>query len=156
MQQVNSSIDINAPASLVWAILTDFESYQRWNPYIGAILGKPNTGSALSIALRGQRRGVTCMSSLLTQVREPRELRWRRRRFAPGVFTTEHRFRIETLPAGGVRFHQSEQIKGVFAALFGQRSRRAMEEGFHAMNHALKARAERMHDGHVANGNSVS
>jgi hypothetical protein len=145
VQQIHSSIDINAPAPLVWAILTDFDAYRRWNPYIRAARGKPTTGDTVQIALKGPSHAVTSLCTLMTRVLEPRELRWRRRHVAPGIYTTEHRFRIEALPAGGVRFHQTQQIKGLFAALFGRGSRRATEEGFHAMSHALKTRAERMH-----------
>jgi len=144
MQQVNSSIDIDAPASLVWAILTDFGSYKRWNPFIRAVLGRPSNGNALRVTLQRQGRAAVSTSSTLTYLREPRELRWRRRHLAPGLYTSEHRFRIESLSAGGVRFHQTEQIKGLFAALVGRGGRRATEAGFRAMNRALKERAERM------------
>ena len=144
MQQVNSSIDIDAPASLVWAILTDFASYKRWNPFIRAILGRPSNGNALRVTLQCRGRAAVSASSTLTYLREPRELRWRRRHLAPGLYTSEHRFRIESLSAGGVRFHQTVQIQGLFAALVGRGGQRATAEGFHAMNHALKERAERM------------
>jgi hypothetical protein len=144
MQQIHSCIDINAPASLVWAILTDFGSYKRWNPFIRAILGRASDGNALRITLQRHGHSPTSASSTLTYLREPRELRWRQRRLAPGLYGSEHRFRIESLPAGGVRFHQTEQIQGLFALFLGRGSQRATEEGFHAMNHALKARAERM------------
>ncbi|MGE5337873.1 MAG: SRPBCC family protein [Gemmatimonadota bacterium] len=152
MQQIHSSIDIDAPDHLVWAILTDFGSYEQWNPYIRAVLGKPSAGNMMQIALRGQRRAIASMGSLLTRAREPCELRWRKRTFAPGLYTTEHRIRIEALPSGGVRFHQIELIKGLFASFLGRGGQRATEEGFHAMNHALKARAEGMYEGLVAAG----
>ncbi len=155
MQQIHSSIDIEAPASLVWAILTDFDAYKRWNPYLRAVLGKPTTGDTLSIALQGRTRAVTSISSLLTRVREPREMRWRQRLVAPGIYTTEHSLRIETLPAGGVRFHQTEQIKGLFASFLGRGSRRATEESFHAMSHALKTRAEHMQKSLAAAGDTA-
>ena len=144
MQQIHSSIDINAPATLVWAILTDFGSYRRWNPFIRSILGKPSNGNALKIILQRQGHAPLSTSSTLTYLREPRELRWRQRRLVPGFYGSEHRFRIESLPEGGVRFHQTEQIHGLFASLLGRGSQRATEEGFHAMNHALKTRAELM------------
>ncbi|MBS1163397.1 MAG: Polyketide cyclase/dehydrase [Burkholderiaceae bacterium] len=144
MQQIHSCIDIDATPSLVWAILTDFGSYKRWNPFIRAIVGKPSNGNALRVTFQCPGRAPASTTSTLTYLREPRELRWRQRRLAPGLYTTEHRFRIESLPAGGVRFHQTEQIQGLFAALVGRGSQRSTAESFHAMNHALKSRAERM------------
>lgn len=144
MQQIHSSIDINASASLVWAILTDFAAYKRWNPFVRAILGKPGNGNALRLTLHRQGRSPRTASSTLTHVGEPRELWWRQRRLVPGLYATEHRFRIESLPAGGVRFHQTEQIQGLFASFLGRGSQRATAADFHAMNRALKVRAERM------------
>jgi hypothetical protein len=144
MQQVRSSVDINAPESLVWEILTDFASYKRWNPFIRAILGKPSNGNALRITLQRHGRPLLSTSSTLTYLREPCELRWRQRRLVPGLFATEQQFRIESLPAGGVRFHQTEQVEGLFGSLVRRGSQRATEQDFHAMNHALKSRAERM------------
>jgi hypothetical protein len=43
-----------------------------------------------------------------------------------------------------VRFHLTEQVEGMLASLMGRLRQRASEESFHLMNHALKARAERM------------
>ena len=156
MKQIHSSIEIKAPASVVWAILIDFATYKRWNPYILAILGQPDNGGALRMTLQRNGRAAMSTSCLLTHVREPRELRWRRRHLAPGLYTTEHWFRIESLPGGGVRFHQIEQTKGLFASFLRGGGRRATEESFHAMNHALKARAERLQAGLVAAGDAVS
>lgn len=144
VQQIHSSIDIDASASLVWAVLTDFSSYRRWNPFIRAILGKASNGNRLRLTVQRQGCPPLSTTSILTYLREPRELRWRQVRFLPALFATEHRFRIESLPAGGVRFHLTEQVEGLFASLLGRGSRRTTEESFHLMNHALKARAERM------------
>jgi len=144
MPQIRSSIDIDAPASLVWAILTDFGSYKRWNPFIRTILGKPDHGNALQVTLNRHGRAPLSTSSTLTYLREPRELRWRQKRLAPGFFATEHRFRIESLPAGGVRFHQIEQIQGLFGPVLARGRQRATEDAFNVMNRALKARAERV------------
>lgn len=142
MQLIRSSVDIDASAAMVWAILTDFASYKRWNPFIRAIAGAPGTGSRLTLTLQCQGCQPLSTGCTLTFVREPRELRWRRKRIAAVLYATEHRFRIEPLPAGGVRFHQSEQIEGLLASLLGRGKLRATEQDFHAMNYALKARAE--------------
>jgi len=142
MRHVHSSVDIDAPAALVWGILTNFAVYERWNPFIRAILGRPDDGNALHVIL--QRRGypLTSRSATLTYLSEPRELRWRQRRSVSGLFATERSFRIESLAAGGVRFHQSERLHGLLASLLGQGLQRTTQEDFHAMNHALKKRAE--------------
>jgi len=144
MRQLHSSIDIDASASLVWAILTDFPSYRTWNPFVRAILGSASNGGRLRLTLQRHGQPPLAAASTLTHLREPRELRWRLERLFPVLLATEHRFRIESLPAGGVRFHLIERVDGLFAPLLSRSRQRTMEESFHLMNHALKARAERM------------
>jgi hypothetical protein len=156
MQEIQSSVDIDASAEMVWAVLTDFASYRRWNPFIRAIAGKPSARSRLMLTLQCQGRQPLSTRCTLTQVREPRELRWRRHRIVPAFLSSEHRFRIESLAAGGVRFHHSERVNGLFAALLGRGWLRAAEQDFHAMNHALKTRAERIEAGLADAGNKSS
>jgi len=142
--QLHASVDIDASASRVWSILTDFASYRQWNPFVRAILGHASNGNRLRLTLQRHRQPEQSTTSTLTFLRERAELRWRQTRLLPFLFATEHRFLIESLPAGGVRFHLTEQIGGLFASLMGRNQQRAIEESFHLMNHALKARAERM------------
>lgn len=34
MKEIYTEIEIDAPASIVWSIITDFEDFTRWNPFI--------------------------------------------------------------------------------------------------------------------------
>ena len=70
-----------------------------------------------------------------------RELRWLGRPLVPGVFDGEHRFLIERLGEGRVRFVQEESFRGLLVALTGGTLAKT-ESGFEQMNQALKARAE--------------
>ena len=49
MKEVYSEIQINASASVVWDILTDFEKFGEWNPFIKEISGTLKEGSELRI-----------------------------------------------------------------------------------------------------------
>jgi hypothetical protein len=143
MQEVQTHIDIEAPPSLVWAILADFGTYRRWNPLISGILGRPANGAQLEVRLRSPGGNDVSIRSMIVRVREPRELRWLERWIVPGLFASERRFRIEALPQGGVRFHHGEQVRGIMVPLLSQRRRLRGKSGFDAMNTALKQRAER-------------
>ena len=130
MQEVQTYIDIGAPASLVWAILADFATYRRWNPLIRGVLGRPSNGAEIEISLRSPQGEDVSIRSTIVRVREPRELRWRERWTVPGLFSSERRFRIE-------------QARGIMVPLLNQRRRLRGKSGFDAMNTALKQRAER-------------
>jgi len=47
MKELYSVIEIDAPADKVWGILTDFDSYSDWNPFIRKIKGKVEEGKKI-------------------------------------------------------------------------------------------------------------
>lgn len=150
MREISTQVDINAGASLVWDILTDFATYRRWNPLL-RILGAAHRGNTIVITeqrangARGTARPgrATTVRRTVKHVREPRELYWRGTWGLASVFASERRFRIESLAAGGVRFYQSERFRGAAVPFLWSGLRRDLTPAFRAMNDALKTRAER-------------
>jgi hypothetical protein len=136
-----SEIEIDASADRVWTALTDFAAYPEWNPFILEATGTPEPGARLRIRIRPPGgRPMTFRPTVL--VAEPgRRLQWRGRLILPRVFDGEHVFEIEPLTEGRVRFTQSERFSGALVPLFAGTLAKT-EAGFHAMNAALKARAE--------------
>ena len=73
-------------------------------------------------------------------VRPEQELRWKGAFIIPGLCDGEHYFLIE--PTGtGVRFIQGEIFTGILVGLM-RSALNGTEDGFKAMNMALKQRAE--------------
>ncbi len=142
MRQIDSRIDIAAPAALVWAILADFRTYGRWNPLILGVLGMASAGRRIEIRVRARAGGDVTCRPIIVRLREPREMDWVETWRWPGVYRSERRFRIETLPSGDVRFHHGERVDGMLAPLLGVR-RAGTQSELDAMNRALKQRAER-------------
>jgi hypothetical protein len=141
MRELQSSIEIDATPERVWDVLTDFDSYPDWNPFIRSISGTPATNQKLEVVIEPpEGRTMTFKPTVL--VAEPaRELRWLGRLVLPGVFDGEHILQIEPLENGRARFVQSERFTGLLVPLFGgtlEKTRR----GFEAMNEALRGRAE--------------
>ena len=46
------SVDIAAPTSVVWEVLTDLEAYPQWNPFMVEAAGSVSEGDKLTILLR--------------------------------------------------------------------------------------------------------
>jgi hypothetical protein len=150
MREISTHVDIDADASLVWHILTDFAKYQRWNPLLRNVQGAARRGDTIVITEKRTHNGKLARSSrsamvrrTVKHVREPHELFWRGGWAADSIYATERRFRIEALSAGGVRFHQSERFGGLAVPFLWLSLRRECIPAFQAMNQALKARAER-------------
>ena len=143
MKELITAIDIDAPASRVWEILTRFEDYPRWNPFIRKAEGKLVVGGKLKVLM--QPGGTKAMSfrPRLLSVAVGREIRWKGHLFIPGLFSGEHRFRLEALSDESTRFHQTEKFRGILVPLFGRTLERDTRRGFVEMNEALKAEAEK-------------
>ena len=151
MHEIRTQVDIAAGASLVWSVLTDFAKYPSWNPTIRGVEGPFERGGTIRIAERlglvkagvtpkHEQSATTRTTGTLRHIREPRQLTW----FSQGwMLGSERRFSIESLPDGGVRFHQDERIDGVMALFVWRRLLREREPAFERMNRALKTRAER-------------
>ena len=142
MRELHTDIEINASAGRVWQLLTDFDRYPEWNPFIRSISGKPEPNAKLKIFIQPSgARGMTFRPTVLKA--EPnQELRWQGRLFVPGLFDGEHILIIERISQDKVRFRQSEKFSGLLVPLFWRSLDVDTRRGFNEMNAALKKQAE--------------
>lgn len=143
MRRISTFIDIEAPASRVWAVLMDFPAYADWNPFVRRITGSRAVGSTLQVTVQPDGgHAMTFAPEVLACIPE-RQFRWRGRVVVAGVFDGEHAFEITPSAPGACRFLHTETFRGVLVPLVMRGAMRARTEaGFEAMNQALKARVE--------------
>ena len=140
MAIIETSINIAATPSRVWQVLLDFPGYPEWNPFIRSISGSVSAGRKLKIRVEPPGRRAMSFRPVILVADPERELRWRGKVLVPGIFDGEHYFRLE--PHGsGTRLVHGEGFTGILLPLM-RSALRATEEGFRAMNEALKKRAE--------------
>ncbi|MDQ3836080.1 MAG: SRPBCC domain-containing protein [Thermoproteota archaeon] len=143
MKEVRTEIEINSYPESVWKILTDFATYDQWNPFINKIIGNPREGDKIDIHIETPSGKKRRYSPRITKVEEARELRWFGKSSIPGFLNAEHIFTIEELQPQRVRFVQREVFDGLLAGLFGKGMDSDVKQGFEDMNYALKKHAER-------------
>ena len=141
-RRIDTHLEIGTPAHRVWEVLTDFEAYPFWNPFIVKLAGAARTGERLNVAIRPPgRRAMTFRPNVLVADPE-RELRWLGRVILPRLFDGEHVFTIAPLTTGRVRFSQRETFRGLLVPLMPPSMWDSTRRGFEGMNDALKRRAE--------------
>jgi hypothetical protein len=143
VKEVRAEIEIKSYPESVWKILTDFATYDQWNPFINKIIGLPTEGSKIDISIETPSGKNRKYSPRITKVEEGRELRWFGKSSLPGFLNAEHIFTIEELQPERVRFTQREVFDGLLIRLFGKGLDVDVRQGFQDMNEALKKRAER-------------
>ena len=141
MKEIHSEIEIDASAERVWQILTDFDSFPEWNPFIRRISGEITEGATLEAFLQPPGgKGMTFRPKVL-KAEHNQELRWLGKLWISGLFNGEHIFVVESLGDNRVRFLQHEKFTGVLVPLFGNVLANT-KRGFDEMNQSLKERAE--------------
>jgi len=142
--EVRSEIEIHNYPETVWRTLTDFATYEQWNPFINKIVGLPKQGERVDIYIQTPSGKKRRYSPRITKVEEGRELRWFGKSSLPGFLNAEHIFTIEELKPNQVRFIQREVFDGLMTRLFGKGFDKEIRQGFDEMNDALKKQAERI------------
>lgn len=141
MRSISAAVDISATPERVWAVLADLAAYPQWNPFIRSASGELAEGARLNLRLvPAGGRAMTFRPTVLA-VRPAELLRWIGRLIVPGIFDGTHQFALEDL-GGRTRLTQSETFRGLLVPFTGKSIART-EASFHALNRALKERAER-------------
>lgn len=141
-KQLETEIQINAPAEMVWKVLIDFHAHPIWNPFIKELRGKPVEGEKLRVFIKPPGGKGMVFKPTVLMAEENRELRWLGRLFVPGLFEGEHYFKIEPVGEDSVRFIHGEIFSGILVRLFASSLDQGTLAGFREMNEALKKRAE--------------
>ncbi|AXL92979.1 SRPBCC domain-containing protein [Streptomyces sp. CB09001] len=145
--RLTASVEIEATPGQVWAVLTDFGAYPRWNPFVteAAVTSGGGLRAGATMRNRLEQKGETStFTPTVLEASAGRELRWLGR-VGPGwIADGEHRFVIERTARGTVRLTQSEKLSGVAVPFVAGSLRTDTLSQFRAMNGALKERVERL------------
>jgi hypothetical protein len=136
-----SQIDIAADPERVWQVLTDLTGYEQWNPFIVQADGTAEPGSRLRLRMQPVDGKATTQRPTVLEARRAERLRWLGRVGVPGLFDADHTFLLEPRD-GGTRLRQNEEFRGVLVPFLSRTLDRGTLPAFHAMNRALKRRAE--------------
>lgn len=139
MRVALTEIEIDAPPSAVWAVLTDLDRYPAWNPLITEATGTLAVGETLTLRMVPGGKPQT-FTPEVRAVRENAELVWFGALRWSWLFSAEHRFGL-TREGNGTRFVHSEVFRGALVPLLRATIDRSRRE-FHVFNAALKERVE--------------
>lgn len=137
-----SQITIHASPEDIWAVLTDFDKYPQWNPFIKKIQGEICEGSNLKISLQPPGSFGMNIKPVLLKVNPFNEMRWLGHLLFPGLLDGEHVLEIRAKGDGTCLFIQKEYFSGLLLPLMEKIIMESTGEGFFQMNEALRDRVE--------------
>lgn len=139
---IDKTLDINAPAEVVWEVITDFASYSEWNPFILECESTLKPGDPIDLKVRifsvpqGQREWVE-------EIVPGRRFAYAMKPMPAGALSSQRSHNIE--PHGDrcsyqSYFHLTGWLMPVVRGLLGSR----LEKGFAGMTSGIKERAEKL------------
>ena len=141
-KEIKTEISINATPEKVWSILTNFDNYPNWNPFIKSIKGNVKIANKITVRIESpESKGITFKPKILT-FKNSRELSWLGHLLFTGLFDGEHKFELIDNGNGTTTFRQSEKFKGILVPLFKKQLDNNTKKGFEEMNKKLKELAE--------------
>jgi len=143
MREIRTEIEIAAPPTKVWSILTDIENWKEWNPIVTQASGVASLGSQLSVTMCGEEgKNGPKFSPVITNYEEPKHFRWRAKMIAGFLFTNDKVLELEEI-ASGTRLIHKELFSGLLIPLFWSKLEKGCPKMLNSMNDALKILAEK-------------
>lgn len=139
---IHTEIYITASPRRVWSVLEDTARYPEWNTFVRRIAGILQAGERLDVELAPPGGQIVTMRPVVLEARTDYRLRWLGSLGIPGLLDGEHTFEIADTRDNQVRFMQREAISGDLAPIGLRMIGKQTEQGFLAMNDALKRRVE--------------
>lgn len=137
---MTTAITIDAPPEEVWKVLTDWKKLKSWSPGIQSMKGEIRDGNRVELDYRFQGSVNSLQHTLIYE--EGVKFGWS----DPVIWgvTDLHLYRVEALPDGSTRFHQTDELRGrVIAELIGMYLAPRAVTSYLEFNVALKAEVER-------------
>lgn len=146
MRELRTEIEIAAPLTKVWSIITDFDNWKAWNPIFNQVSGGASLGSKLNVTVRGKDgKDAEKYMPIVTNFEEPTLFRWRATMMAGFLFTNDKVLELEET-GGGTRLIHKEMFSGILVPLFWSKFETGVPPMLKSMNDALKIRAEQHSD----------
>ncbi len=139
--ELRTEIEINAPVTHVYGILTDFRRYAEWNPFITSVTGSLEVGQELALDVSLPEGSDYRVRAKVVRATPNLDLRWRGHLLWPGLLAAEHFFQVSAPREGVTRFVHGEDFSGSLLG-FMARTLTLTARGSVYMNEALKKRAE--------------
>ena len=148
--QIDHTVEVQAPAAVVWTVVTDLARYPEWNPFVVACASDLAVGAPIDMRVRlvgrfAQRQRETILSH------EPgRRLCYGLPTAFLGALASSRCHHVEALGPDRARYESRFALRGalepIVRALLGPSLRR----GFGAMTDALVRRSEELARGKAA------
>lgn len=141
-KEIKTEIIINADSGKVWNLLTEFDKYSIWNPFIKSINGIVEVGNKITVRIEPPRARSMTFKPIVMTYETNKEFSWLGSLLFKGLFDGTHKFELVDNKNGTTTFIQSEKFTGILVPIFAKQLDNNTKKGFEQMNQKLKQMAE--------------
>lgn len=138
---VEHRIGVQAPAEVVWEVVSDFSTWKDWNPLYRKAEGQMKIGTALTLEQHLPGEPPKVVAPIVQDWVPYEQLHWRSTRL--GGFVTAIRYlEIENMGPNNSTFSNGELFMGLLLRFVTREERRKLKAAFTEMGEAVRDRAE--------------
>lgn len=139
---IDSTVEIDAPAELVWQVLTDVDKYGEWNPFCVECKTTLEPGSPIDMKVRLVGPKLKQQREFIRTHTPGKEFSYNMKPAPLGLLSSERSHEVTALEGGRTRYVSHFQLNGPVAPVVAYLLGRALTTGFEGMTEAVKTRAE--------------
>ena len=140
-QVVETRCFFDATADRIWRVLTQFDAYRYWNPFIEQVCGPLAQGEVMQLSLKSRWGWHVRLKAVVVGLEPHARIEWMGSKFSPSLLLIEHRLKVVRNAEGaGAEVIHSERVSGLLLPLFRWAIKRDLQAGFANMNASFKSR----------------
>ena len=140
---IERQFEIDAPADLVWQVLTDFPRYAEWNPFLPACSSSLRPGDPIDLQVKlGAKPQL--QREWMIEHQPGRRFAYRMKPVPLSALSSQRSHDVEALGAARTRYRSYFHLKGWMMPLVRTLLGRRLEAGFAQMSEGLKRQAEKL------------
>jgi hypothetical protein len=147
---IDHALEVAAPAEVVWRVLTDFERYGEWNPFVVACRTSGVPGDPIEMRVHVFRAFAQPQTETILEHEPGRGFAYGLADPPLGAVGSRRSHRVVPLGEGRTRYESRFELYGWLAPLVRLLLGRSLRRGFGEMSAAVAARAEAIARGDVA------
>ena len=139
--RIEHRIGVQAPAEVIWEVISDLTAWEHWNPLYTKAAGEIRIGSVLQLTLAVPGQSPQEIRPTVLEWVPNEQLHWKLGMLG-GLVRTLRFFEIESLAAASCIVSNGELFAGLMGPSVAKRIGRSVYRAFAQMDEDLKARAE--------------
>lgn len=139
---IDATLDIEAPAELVWNVITDFPRYGEWNPFLPACNTTLKPGDPIDLQVNLFASGPRPQREWMLTHTPGKEFSYSMKPAPLGALRSRRSHTVTPLGPGRCRYQSHFEMGGWLQPLVRGLLGSKLEHGFGGMTAGIKSRAE--------------